>query len=71
MAGLFSTPKIPDLPPPVRMPTPNDPAAQEAQRLAQARLAGLPGRDSTDLTGAGSGAGYTGGTAYTGTVLGK
>ena len=71
MSGLFSTPQVPAVPPPVRMPTPNDQASQDAERQAQQRLLGLPGRQSTDLTGPGSGAGFGGGGSYTGTVLGK
>ena len=69
MSGLFSTPQTPAIPPPVRMPTPNDQAQQDAQRQAQQRLLGMPGRQSTDLTGPGSG--VASGGAYTGTVLGK
>ena len=70
MSGLFSTPQTPAVPPPVRMPTPGDDASIKAEQQAQQRLMGMAGRQSTDLTGAGSGAGYGGGN-YTGTVLGK
>ena len=73
MAILFSTPQTPAVPPPVRMPAPNDQASQDAARQAQQRLMGMPGRQSTDLNGPGSGAGFGGGggNSYTGTVLGK
>lgn len=40
MAGLFSTPKMPALPPPIRMPDPEDPARLEAIRLAAAGITG-------------------------------
>ena len=66
MSGLFSTPQTPAIPPPVRMPVQGSPADAEAARQAQQRLLGMPGRESTDLTGPGSGTK----SGYTGTVLG-
>ena len=67
MSGLFGgTPSPPPVPPPVRQPTPGDAANMEAQRQAQARLLGMPGREATDLTD-----GDRRTTGYTGTVLGK
>lgn len=64
MAGMFSTPQPPAVPPPVRQPTPEDSASKEAARQAQQQLIGMPGRDSTNLTGNNR-------QGYTGTVLGR
>lgn len=49
MAGLFSTPKPPPLPPPVRMPDPEDPAVRAARLLAIQKRQGASGRESTIL----------------------
>ncbi len=66
MGSLFSKPDIPKpppLPPPVRMPDPQDPAALEAKRRKQQEIAMRGGRVSTMLTdtiAGGSGGGKLG-----------
>ncbi len=67
MAGLFSTPAIPTPPPTPKMPAPNDQAQQAAEARAKAQLAGLSGRESTNLDRQGRG----NDTTYVGDVLGK
>ena len=64
---MASTPAIPDLPPPVRQPVPDDASALAAKRKAATDLLAQQGRDATDLTGAG----HRGGTDTAGTVLGN
>ena len=50
MAGLFSTPKPPPLPPPVRMPDREDPAAMAARLKAMNDLKNKDSRQNTVLT---------------------
>jgi len=67
MASLFSKPKVT---PPARMPVDaNDPAVQAASDAARRKAMSRSGRDSTILTGPGSGSG--GNKAYQNTVLGQ
>jgi hypothetical protein len=50
MAGIFSKPKMPQLPKPVRMPDPEDPSIREQRRRRQEQMASRGGRDSTILS---------------------
>lgn len=52
MSGLFgSSPQTPALPPTVKQPAPDDQASLEAKRQAVNQLAGMDGREATDLSG--------------------
>jgi len=48
---MASKPKMPKPQPPVRMPLPDDQAAEAEKRRKQAQLLASRGRESTDLTG--------------------
>ena len=65
MDDLFNT-RQPDLPPPVRMPDPDDPQNREATRRRRTKEESLGGRESTNLTGADGGVPPP----YTGSTLG-
>jgi hypothetical protein len=50
MGGLFSTPKQPEVKPPVAMPDKNDANIAAAKKKAMAAAANASGRSSTILT---------------------
>ena len=50
MGGLFKTPKAPEPPKPVRMPTPQDPEIEAAAKRTRAKALERRGRLSTILT---------------------
>jgi hypothetical protein len=55
VSSLFSKPKIPAPPPVKRMPAPESPESRAAKLRRQQELAGMRGRESTELEDGGLG----------------